>query len=55
MALFALFTWGYNAYIAAPDEQKASTMRTINQADMRFQYLSISLLVLTAVISWGRR
>ena len=43
MALFALFTWGYNAYIAAPDEQKASTMRTINQADMRFQYLSISL------------
>ena len=55
MALFALFTWGYNAYIAAPDEQKASTMRTINQADMRFQYLSICLLVLTAVISWGRR
>lgn len=55
MALFALFTWGYNAYIAAPDEQKASTMRRINQADMRFQYLSLCLLVLTAVISWGRR
>ena len=55
MALFALFTWGYNAYIAAPDEQKASIMRTVNQADMRFQYLSIFLLVLTAVISWGRR
>ena len=55
MALFALFTWGYNAYIAAPDEQKASTMRRINQADMRFQYLSLGLLVLTAVISWGRR
>lgn len=55
MALFGLFTWGYNVYMAAPDEQKASTMRRINQADMRFQYLSLGLLVLTAVISWGRR
>ena len=55
MALFGLFTWGYNVYVAAPDEQKASTMRRINQADMRFQYLSLGLLVLTAVISWGRR
>ena len=55
MALFALFTWGYNTYIAAPDDQKASTMRKINQADLRFQYLSLCLLLLTAVISWGRR
>ena len=55
MALFGLFTWGYNTYVAAPDEQKASTMRQINQADTRFQYLSLGLLVLTAVISWGRR
>ena len=55
MALFGLFTWGYNTYVAAPDEQKASTMRRINQADTRFQYLSLGLLVLTAVISWGRR
>ena len=55
MALFGLFTWGYNAYVAAPDEQKASTMRRINQADTRFQFLSLGLLVLTAVISWGRR
>lgn len=55
MALFGLFTWGYNSYAAAPDERKASTMRRINAADRRFQFLSLGLLVLTAVISWGRR
>ena len=55
MALFGLFTWGYNTYAAAPEASKAITMRKINNADKRFQYISLSLLILTAVISWGRR
>ncbi|QNI53285.1 hypothetical protein SynBIOSE41_00748 [Synechococcus sp. BIOS-E4-1] len=55
MALFALFTWGYNTYAAAPDDQKLETMRRINRADMRFQVISASALVLTAFISWGSR
>ena len=55
MALFGLFTWGYNAYTAAPHDQKLNTMRRINRADMRFQIISASALVLTALISWGSR
>ena len=55
MALFGLFTWGYNTYAAAADDQKLNTMRKINRADMRFQIISDSALVLTALISWGSR
>jgi len=55
MALFGLFTWGYNTYAAAPDDQKLSIMRRINRADLRFQIISSSALVLTALISWGSR
>ena len=55
MALFGLFTWGYNAYTAAPHDQKLNTMRRINRADMRFQIISASALVLTALVSWGSR
>ena len=55
MALFALFTWGYNTYAAAPDDQKLNTMRRINRADMRFQIISAAALVLTALVSWGSR
>ena len=55
MALFGLFTWGYNTYAAAADDQKLNTMRKINRADMRFQIISASALVLTALISWGSR
>ena len=55
MALFALFTWGYNSYAAAPDDQKLETMRLINKADMRFQIISFAALVLTAFVSWGSR
>lgn len=55
MALFGLFTWGYNTYTAAPDDQKLNTMRRINRADMRFQVISTSALVLTALFSWGSR
>ena len=55
MALFGLFTWGYNVYTAAPHDQKLNTMRRINRADMRFQIISASALVLTALVSWGSR
>ena len=55
MALFGLFTWGYNTYAAAADDQKLNTMLKINRADMRFQIISASALVLTALISWGSR
>ena len=55
MALFALFTWGYNTYADAPDDQKLETMRRINRADMRFQIVSSAALVLTALVSWGSR
>ena len=55
MALFGLFTWGYNAYTAAPHDQKLNTMRRINRADMHFQIISASALLLTALISWGSR
>ena len=55
MALFGLFTWGSNTYAAAPQHLKDSTMLKINRADNLFQYISLSLLILTAVISWWRR
>lgn len=55
MALFGLFTWGSNAYTAAPAHLKDSTAIKINRADTRFQYISLTLLILTAIISWGRR
>ncbi|WP_244279745.1 hypothetical protein [Synechococcus sp. UW179A] len=55
MALFGLFTWGYNAYTSAADDQKLKTMRQINRADQRFQIISALALVLTALISWGSR
>jgi nicotinamide riboside transporter PnuC len=55
MALFGLFTWGSNTYTAAPAHLKDSTAIKINRADTRFQYISLTLLILTAIISWGRR
>ena len=55
MALFALFTWGYNTYADAPDDRKLETMRRINRADLRFQIISSAVLMLTALISWGSR
>lgn len=55
MALFGLFTWGSNTYASAPQHLKDRTMLKINRADTFFQYISLSLLVLTAVISWWRR
>ena len=55
MALFGLFTWGYNTYAATADDQKLSIMRRINKADLRFQIISASALVLTGLISWWNR
>lgn len=55
MALFGLFTWGSNTYASAPEHLKASTAIKINRTDSRFQTISLSLLILTAIISWGRR
>ena len=55
MALFGLFTWGSNTYASAPEHLKASTAIKINRTDTRFQTISLSLLILTAIISWGRR
>ena len=55
MALFGLFTWGSNTYASAPEHLKASTAIKINRTDSRFQTISLSLQILTAIISWGRR
>ena len=55
MALCGLFTWGSNTYASAPEHLKASTAIKINRTDSRFQTISLSLLILTAIISWGRR
>ena len=55
MALFGLFTWGSNTYASAPEHLKVSTAIKINRTDSRFQTISLSLLILTAIISWGRR
>jgi hypothetical protein len=55
MTLFGLFTWGYKTYADAPEAQKTITMRRINRADLYFQILSLSVLVLTGMVSWMAR
>ena len=55
MALFALFTWGYNSFAAASEADKPKAIKMINRADLTFQIISLSLLVLTGFISWGVR
>jgi hypothetical protein len=52
MALFALFTWGANAYSKAPASHKAEVMKRINVVDGMFQTLSISMFVGMATVGW---
>ena len=52
LGLFALFTWGTNAYAAAgPDEQEA-TSRRIDRVDMIFQVVSFTIFVGLAIVAW---
>ena len=55
MVLFGLFTWGSNLYSAAPTDKKAIALQRINTIDLWFQVGAASLLVSTALISWGQR
>ena len=52
LGLFALFTWGTNAYSRAPAGEKEAAMRRIDRVDTIFQLSSIALLVVVATISW---
>ena len=55
MALFALFTWGYNSFANATEAEKPAAIKRINRADMTFQVISLTLIGLTALVSWGVR
>lgn len=52
LGLFALFTWGTNAYSKAPAGEKDAAMQRIDRVDTIFQLSSIGLLVLVAIVSW---
>lgn len=55
MALFALFTWGHNAYATADEDSKSHVMATINRADRTFQILSVISFGFVACLSWSLR
>ena len=52
LGLFALFTWGTNAYSKAPAGMKEQAMGRIDRVDTMFQLSSIGLLLLVVLISW---
>ncbi|MEB3332908.1 MAG: hypothetical protein VKI83_10505, partial [Synechococcaceae cyanobacterium] len=52
MALFALFTWGTNAYSMATPEEKERTMSRINRTDRLFQISSCFALLSVAILGW---
>jgi hypothetical protein len=52
MALFALFTWGANAYSKAPASHKVEIMKKINMVDGLFQTISISVFIGIATVGW---
>ena len=52
LGLFALFTWGTNAFANAPPGTKARATRKIDRVDTIFQFSSIVLLVVVALMSW---
>ena len=52
LGLFALFTWGTNAYSNAPPGTKVQAMRRIDRVDLIFQISAIGLLLLVATVSW---
>lgn len=52
LGLFALFTWGTNAYSKAAAGEKDAAMRRIDRVDTVFQLASIALLVVVGLVSW---
>lgn len=52
MGLFALFTWGTNVYIKAPDDKKEETMERIDRVDVIFQIASVFAVATVAILAW---
>jgi hypothetical protein len=54
LGLFALFTWGTNAFERAKSGDRQVVSRRIDRADLVFQVVSITVFVVVAVSAWGR-
>ena len=53
LGLFALFTWGTNAYAAAGLDEQEATSRRIDRVDTIFQVVSFTIFVGLAIIAWA--
>ncbi len=54
LGLFALFTWGTNAYVKAEPDERKSISRRIDRADLVFQVVSVIVFTTVAVSAWVR-
>ena len=54
LGLFALFTWGTNAYSSAAPEDRAEVAARIDRTDLIFQILAVAFFVGVAITAWLR-
>lgn len=54
LGLFALFTWGTNAYSNALPENRSAVAARIDRTDLIFQALAVLFFVGVAITAWGR-
>ena len=54
LGMFALFTWGTNAYSHASPEDRAQVSERIDRTDLVFQTVAVVFLVVVATTAWMR-
>ena len=54
LGLFALFTWGTNAYASAALEDRPAVSARIDRTDLIFQTLAVTFFLGVAITAWMR-
>ena len=54
LGLFALFTWGTNAYANAAPEDRSAVSARIDRTDLIFQTLAVTFFLGVAITAWMR-